>query len=120
MKDKYGPRSKMTITSCTFHLFHCLLLWLPAISLPLPHFSSVSFTASACHSLSYFLISNSTFHQLLVSPNSCHVDVDRLETFSSHTLQMWLIKVEGGVRVEKVTGCCIKLLHLPAFPLMSC
>lgn len=62
-----------------------------------------------------------TFHQLLVPPNSCHVDVEGLGTFHPRTLQMWLIKVEGGVgtarvrvRGEKVTGSCIKLLHLGA------
>lgn len=37
--------------------------------------------------------------------------------FTSHTLQMWIIKVEGGVGVEKVTGFFIKQLHLPDKPM---
>lgn len=73
--------------------------------------STMRLFQSVIPSLSHFLIPDSTFHQLLVSPNSCHVDVDGLGTFSSRALQMWLIKVEGGVRVGKVTRSGIKLLH---------
>lgn len=34
-------------------------------------------------------------------------------TFSCTTLQMWLIKVEGGAGVRTVTGFCIRLLRSP-------
>lgn len=84
MKGEFCPRIMMTITSCTPHLLHCLLPWLPCtystllFSCPPP---PPSFILSVCHSFSRLLIPNSTFHQLLVSPNSCHGDVDRLGTF---------------------------------------
>lgn len=109
-KDARGPRCTLTIISCplprwpTSTVLHCLFRLPPSV----------------CHSPSNYLIPNSTFHQLLVSPNSCHLDAGGLGTFPSHTLHMWLIRKEGGVGVGEVTGFGIKLLHLPAFQLMSC
>lgn len=72
----------------------CAILYKALLS---SHLSSFSLLLSVCHSLSHLLIPNSTFHQLLVSPNSCHVDVDGLGNLLSHTLQMCLIKVGGGL-----------------------
>lgn len=77
MKVQCCPRSMMIITSCTPHLSQCFFV----AALHLSLFSFPSFILSVCHSLSHLLISYSTFHQLLVSPNSCHVDVDGLGTF---------------------------------------
>lgn len=55
-------------------------------------FHSSAFILSVCHSLSHSLGPNSTFHQLLVSPNSHCVDVDGLGTFNLILLKCGSLK----------------------------
>lgn len=74
----YSSSLSLSIAWAAFHLWYSSL---QLFLLPLAPFSSPSFSLSVCHSLPHLLIPNSTFHQLLVSPNSCHVDVDGLGTF---------------------------------------
>lgn len=101
IKCKYCPRN--TITACSSSLAVCGLAQLDFPSqgisrlLPLltpPPLFSFFQTVIPFFTSPYLV---PTFHQLLVPPNSCHVDVEGLGTFHPRTLQMWLIKVEGGV-----------------------
>lgn len=62
------------------HLSDCLLICLLLFLFPLP-----VHCFSLCHPFSHLLISDSTFHQLLVSSNSCHVKMQRARRhFFSH------------------------------------
>lgn len=58
--------------SLSVAVLHLLYGSIQPLLFPLLHSFSLSFP--------HLLFLNSTFHQLLVSPNSCHVDVDGLGT----------------------------------------
>lgn len=79
MKDKHGPNNRMTITSCT--PISQTVCWYVCFCF----FFLFQFIVSVCHPFSHLLISDSTFHQLLVSSNSCHVKMQRARRhFFSH------------------------------------
>lgn len=108
--DHYERRSTLLSLSTSRHCtprFWPSFLSGPPFSPASSRSSGLSFSFSPPHPPC------STFQQLLVSPNNCHGDVDRLWTFSRCTLQMWLIKVEGGAGVRTLTRFCVRLLHLP-------
>lgn len=82
-----------------------------AISLAWSPFYPTLLIPSGCHSLSHLLIlpsppSNSCWC-LLITVTLMWTDW----TFPCRTLQMWLIKGEGGAGVRTVTGFCVRLLH---------
>lgn len=98
----------ITLTLC----FPPLHSSFPAISLTWSPFHPTLLVPSGCHSLSHLLIlpsppSNSCWC-LLITVTLMWTDW----TFPCRTLQMWLIKVEGGAGVRTVTGFCVRLLHL--------
>lgn len=83
MKVECSFRCKLTITSCSPHPSYCLMMlqqfsvqctspqpFLPPFPISHPSHTLV------CHLLLLLHIPNSTFHQLLVSPNDCHVEAD--------------------------------------------
>lgn len=89
------------VSGCKHHLF----LFLFPMSPP------PCVTVLVCHSLFHLLISHSTFHQLLVSPNGCHDDVQGLRTFHLTPCKCGSLKW----RVVKVTVFGVKMLHLTPF-----
>lgn len=61
----------------------------------------------------------SPFRQLLVSPNNCHVDVDRRNFFHAPPCKCGSLRWRGGPGVRTVTGLCIRLRRLPDKPMSA-